>query len=279
MGHDVIPMPDERGPLPCSPDEIQGVICNGLFLYHPIEDFTALCYVQLTSAGFDRMPMDYAETHGITVCNARGVYSVPMAEYALWGVLTLYKEGRFFARNQTARRWDKHRGLRELYGKRVTVVGCGSIGTECAIRFSAMGCRVVGADLYPREDTAYEAIYPVDTLSDGLPQTDILVLTLPLTDATRHLIGREELAALPNGAVVVNISRGGVLDTDALTEALSQRELYAVLDVFEQEPLPEEHPLWGLPNAIVTPHNSFVGEGNGARLADVITENLKRFLP
>jgi phosphoglycerate dehydrogenase-like enzyme len=137
----------------------------------------------------------------------------------------------------------------------------------------------VGADLYPREDTAYEAIYPVDTLSDGLPQTDILVLTLPLTDATRHLIGREELAALPDGAVVVNISRGGVLDTDALTEALSQRELYAVLDVFEQEPLPEEHPLWGLPNAIVTPHNSFVGEGNGARLADVITENLKRFLP
>jgi phosphoglycerate dehydrogenase-like enzyme len=222
--------------------------------------------------------MDYAETHGITVCNARGVYSVPMAEYALWGVLTLYKEGRFFARNQTARRWDKHRGLRELYGKRVTVVGCGSIGTECAIRFSAMGCRVVGADLYPRKDTAYEAIYPVDILSDGLPQTDILVLTLPLTDATRHLIGREELAALPDGAVVVNISRGGVLDTDALTEALSQRELYAVLDVFEQEPLPEEHPLWGLPNAIVTPHNSFVGEGNGARLADVITENLKRFL-
>jgi phosphoglycerate dehydrogenase-like enzyme len=278
MGHDVIPMPDERGDLPCSPDGIEGVIGNGLFLYHPIEDFTSLRYVQLTSAGFDRMPMDYAESHGITVRNARGVYSVPMAEYALWGVLTLYKEGRFFAANQTACRWDKHRGLRELYGKRVAVVGCGSIGTECARRFAAMGCRVMGVDLYPREDAAYEAMYPVDALGEGLPKTDILVLTLPLTDETRHLIGKDELAALPDGAVVVNISRGGVVDTEALTNALSERALYAVLDVFEREPLPAEHPLWSLPNAIVTPHNSFVGEGNGKRLAEVITENLERFV-
>jgi phosphoglycerate dehydrogenase-like enzyme len=249
-------MPDERGELPCDPAWVEGVIANGLFLYHPIEAFTSLRYVQLTSASFDRMPMDYAAEKGITVHNARGVYSIPMAEFALASVLAVYKQADHFRAAQDSHRWDKHRGLRELYGKRVTVVGCGSIGTECAIRFSAMGCRVVGADLYPRGDTAYEAIYPVDTLSDGLPQTDILVLTLPLTDATRHLIGREELAALPDGAVVVNISRGGVLDTDALTEALSQRELYAVLDVFEQEPVPPEDGIWTCPNLLITPHTA-----------------------
>jgi phosphoglycerate dehydrogenase-like enzyme len=136
----------------------------------------------------------------------------------------------------------------------------------------------MGVDLYPREDAAYEAMYPVDALGEGLPKTDILVLTLPLTDETRHLIGKDELAALPDGAVVVNISRGDVVDTEALTDALSERALYAVLDVFEREPLPAEHALWSLPNAIVTPHNSFVGEGNGKRLAEVITENLERFV-
>ena len=275
MGHTVVEMPDERGELPCPPHEVEGVIGNGLFLYHPIEAFTSLRYVQLTSAGYDRMPMDYAEAHGIRVCNARGVYSLPMAELALWGVLSIYKEGLSFARKQAEHRWEKHRGLRELAGKRVTVVGCGSIGTECARRFAAMGCSVTGVDLFPREGEPYEAVHPVDELVKLLPLTDVLVLTLPLTEATRHLVGREALFALPDGAVVVNISRGGVVDTDALVEALQTRELYAVLDVFEVEPLPPEHPLWGLQNVILTPHNSFVGEGNQERLAAVILANLR----
>lgn len=275
LGHTVVEMPDERGALPCPPKDVEGVICNGLFLYHSIEAFSSLRYVQLTSAGYDRMPMEYAAEHGIAVYNARGVYSLPMAEYALWGVLSIYKEGCFFARNQAECRWEKHRGLRELWGKRVTVVGCGSIGTACASRFSAMGCPVTGVDLFPKATDPYKVVYPVEFLGDVLPQTDILVLTLPLTDATHYLIGEQALASLPNGAVVVNISRGGVMDTKALTSALTQRELYAVLDVFEEEPLPAEHPLWTLPNVILTPHNSFVGEGNGARMTEVVLENLK----
>ena len=276
MGHTVLVMPDERGELPCDPAWVEGVIANGLFLYHPIESFTSLRYVQLTSAGFDRMPMDYAAAEGITVRNARGVYSIPMAEFALSSVLAVYKQTDHFRTAQDARRWDKHRGLRELFGKRVCIVGCGNVGTEVAKRFGAMGCEIVGVDAYLREDEHYTVMLPVAALDTALMTADIVVLTLPLAPETHHLMGREQLALLPEGCVLVNIARGGVMDTEALTDTLAARkDLTAVLDVFEEEPLSESSPLWEMDNAVLTPHNSFVGEGNARRLWQVILANLQ----
>ena len=270
-GHAVVFMQQEKDALPCNPDWVEGVIANGLFLYHPIAGFTNLRYIQLTSAGFDRVDMDYVREHGIEIHNARGVYSIPMAEFAVSGVLQLYKQARFFHENQRARRWEKHRGLMELYGKNVTVVGCGSVGTECAKRFKAFGCRVTGVDILPRDDDAYEAVLPIEKLDSVLPATDVLVLTVPLTQETEWLIDRPRLAMLPNTAVVVNISRGKVVDEAALCERLQAGRLMgAVLDVFETEPLPESSPLWELDNVILTPHNSFVGDGNGERLGRLI---------
>ena len=158
MGHSVIFMQNEKDELPCLYEEVEGVICNGLFLSHPIEKFTSLRYIQLTSAGFDRVPVDYVQAHGIAIHNARGVYSIPMAEFAISGVLQLYKQSRFFYENQKKSVWGKHRGVLELYEKTVCIVGCGNVGTECAKRFQAFGCNVIGVDLYPREDNAYEKI-------------------------------------------------------------------------------------------------------------------------
>jgi len=128
MGHTVTFMQFEKDALPCSYDWAEGVICNGLFLTHPIEQFTNLRYIQLTSAGFDRVDMDYVKSHGIEIHNARGVYSIPMAEFALCGVLQLYKQAAFFRENQRKHLWEKHRGLLELAGKNVLIVGCGSVG-------------------------------------------------------------------------------------------------------------------------------------------------------
>ena len=119
LGRKVVFMKDEKGELPCNAEEFEGVICNGLFLYHPIEQFENLKFIQLTSAGYDRVPMDYVKEHNIKIFNAHGVYSIPMAEFALGGVLQLYKQSRFFNENQKAHKWDKHRGLLELYVKNV----------------------------------------------------------------------------------------------------------------------------------------------------------------
>ena len=274
MGHHVFFLQQEADALPLAYEQVEGVICNGLFLRHPIEKFTNLRYIQLTSAGFDRVPMDYVESHGIEIHNARGVYSIPMAEFAISGVLQLYKQSRFFMDNQRQRRWEKHRGLVELYGRQVCVVGCGSVGTECAKRFSAFGCRVVGVDLYPRADANYARMERLERLDAVLPESDIVVLTLPLTGESRHLMNSSRLEKMKPGAVLVNIARGGVVDTAALTDWLRDGRGAAVLDVFEEEPLDAASPLWEMENAILTPHNSFVGDGNQDRLYKVIKGNL-----
>lgn len=273
IGHSVVFMKYENDDLPCPCEWVEGVVCNGLFLSHPIEHFKNLKYIQLTSAGYDRVPMEYVKKHNIEIHNAAGVYSVPMAELAICGVLELYKQSRFFYRNQKESKWEKHRGLLELCGKQAAIIGCGNIGTECAKRFSAFGCDVIGADLFPREDKFYNKIVNIDLLDDVISNADIVVLTLPLTDRTRHLINEERLNKLKNTAVLVNISRGAVIDTDALLRYLPNIG-GAVLDVFEEEPLSENSLLWSMENVILTPHNSFVGDGNQKRLADCIISNL-----
>ena len=274
MGHSIVFMQNEKDELPCSYEEVEGVICNGLFLSHPIEKFTSLRYIQLTSAGFDRVPMDYVKSHGIEIHNARGVYSIPMAEFAISGVLQLYKQSRFFYENQKKSAWEKHRGILELYGKTVCIVGCGNVGTECAKRFQAFGCKVLGVDLYPREDNAYEKIYSLSSLDEALLQSDVVVLTLPLTEETRHMMNEQRFAKMKDGSVLVNIARGAVVDEQALLKALDEKLLGAVLDVFEEEPLSADNPLWKKANVIVTPHNSFASDGNALRLQEVIFKSL-----
>ena len=276
MGHSVKLLPQERDPLTCDPAWVEGVVCNGLFLYHSLEEFPKLRFVQLTSAGLDRVPLEALLARGVRVCNARGVYSVPMAEFALAGVLALCKQLRFFAERQREGRWEKRRDLRELAGRAVTVLGCGSVGTECAKRFAALGCAVTGVDLFPREDPSYAAVRPLEELDRLLPKSDVLILTLPLTPETRGLLDARRLGLLKDGAILVNISRGAVVEEAALGDALKNGSLGgAVLDVFETEPLPADSPLWAMENVILTPHNSFVGEGNDARLSRLILENLR----
>lgn len=274
-GHTVEFMQNESDPLPVDPQWVEGLVCNGLFLHHSIELFTRLRFIQLTSAGFDRVPMAEVERRKIQICNARGVYGIPMAEFAVAGVLQLYKQSRFFAENQKTHGWNKHRGLLELWGRQVTIVGCGNIGQECAKRFAAFDCRVVGVDIFEAQLPNIEKMYHISRLQEVLPQSDVVVLTLPLTEQTRHLFNAEAFDVMKKGAILVNIARGGVVDTQALVSALDSHLGGAVLDVFEQEPLAPESPLWDMENVLVTPHNSFVGDNNSQRLAAVILNNLE----
>ena len=153
-------------------------------------------------------------------------------------------------------------------------MGCGSVGTECAKRFKAFGCNVVGVDVMPYQSEWYEQMVPLDALDKILPTCDVVVLTLPLTEETHELINKDRLAIFKDDAVLVNIARGPVVDQIALTEAVAQQRIAAVLDVFDKEPLSVDSTLWNLENVIITPHNSFVGDGNRRRLKQVIVDNL-----
>lgn len=277
MGHKVVFLQYEKDNLTCDYEWVEGVICNGLFLHHPIKKFVNLKYIQLTSAGYDRVPMEYVNQKNIKINNARGVYSIPMAEFAIAGVLQIYKHMNSFAENQKAALWNKERNLLELFGKTVCIVGCGSVGTECAKRFNAFGCKVVGVDIMTREDENYGKIELMENIDEVLVDSDIVILTLPLTEQNYHIINKDRLDKFKQDSVLVNISRGAVVDTAAMIEALDNKKLGgAVLDVFEEEPLDEKNRLWSMKNVIVTPHNSFVGDGNGERLSNVIIDSLKR---
>lgn len=275
MGHAVSFLQYEKDELPCEYEWVEGVIGNGLFLHHPIEKFKNLKYIQLTSAGYDRVPMEYVKEHEIKIHNARGVYSIPMAEFAVCGVLALYKQATYFYENQKGCIWEKHRGLLELYGKTVCIVGCGSVGTECAKRFQAFDCNVIGIDIFSREDCNYQKIECLENLTTILQEVDVLVLTLPLTVETKHMINAKTIALLKPGAVIVNIARGAIIDNTALELALDVHLGGAVLDVFEEEPLNENSFLWSKKNVIITPHNSFIGEGNIQRLNNIVMRNLE----
>ncbi len=275
-GYDICFMQNEKDELPCGAAQCEVVICNGLFLYHDIDKFANLKTIQVTSAGLDRLPMDKINSRGIKVFNARGVYSIPMAEYAVCGVLDIYKKSRFFYENQKKNEWVKNRENLEIFGKNVLIVGAGNVGTECAKRFSAFGANVRGVDLFPREDAFYQEIVHLNKLGEELKNSDIVVLTLPLTKETHHLFNEETFAKMKNGAVLVNIARGGVVETNSLIKALNNKKLSAaVLDVFEEEPLKKDNPLWQMENVIITPHNSYEGDNNSKRLFNTIMNNLK----
>lgn len=276
LGHEIVFLQQEKDLLPCAYEWPEGVICNGLFLHHPLERFTSLRYIQLTSAGFDRVPMDLVKARNIEIHNARGVYSIPMAETAVLSALSLYRQAAFFQKHQQAHRWEKRRDLLELSGKTVCILGCGSVGTACAKRFRAFDCRVLGVNRTVRENPEFDAIYPMERLKEILAESDVVVLTLPLNEHTHRMMNAERFSCMKSGGIFINIARGALVDTNALISALQETLLGAALDVFEQEPLPAESPLWDMENVILTPHNSFVGDGNEKRLNDVIFRNLNR---
>lgn len=136
---------------------------------------------------------------------------------------------------------------------------------------------MLGVDAKPYVSDAYETMAALDKLDDVLKSSDVVILALPLTEQTKHLMNADRLSMLKKGSIVVNIARGGVVDTAALIDELRNERLCAVLDVFEDEPLDENSPLWDMDNVMITPHNSFVGDGNHRRMVDVIMKNLETY--
>lgn len=279
LGFAVYFMQHEKENLPLIADEIDAVVCNGLFLSHDIDKFQRLSFIQLTSAGFDRVPFNKIKERGIELHNARGVYSLPMAEWAVFRVLEHYKQGWFFKQEQGCGRWTKHRGLREIAGIKVAVIGAGNVGQEVAKLFKAFGAETTGFDIHTNNTPWFDFMMQTTALNECIGDFDVIVVTAPLLPSTRGLISREVLHKLKQNAMIVNIARGGLIDEKAMCEVLNIRQdLFAALDVFETEPLDETNPLWTMNNVAVSPHNSFVGNGNNKRMFDLMYLNLKNFI-
>lgn len=275
-GLEITLFPDERRKVE-HPEQYEAVICNGLFLYNNIQEFTSLKYIQLTSAGLDRVPVEYIRSHGIELHNASGVYSIPMAEWTIMRILELYKNADRLYENQVNHRWEKDRTWKELAGKTACIVGYGAYGAETAKRLKAFDVKVLAVNRTAKESQWVDAFFPLEQLECCLGQADIVILAIALTDATRQLMNKARLNSMKPGAILINAARGGLIDEAALLEALKCGRISgAALDVFEMEPINEDNSFWDIPNLFISSHNSFVGEMNHARLIECLTTNLSK---
>jgi phosphoglycerate dehydrogenase-like enzyme len=240
--------PGGDAPFPSDPAEV--VFWNpapvGGSTVDLLEKLPAVRVVQLMSAGAERWVGRVGA--GVTLCTARGVHDSSTAEWAATAVLASLRNFPAYVRAQADRRWALAPSD-ELAGKRVLIIGAGSIGSALAARLAPFGVHLT---LVAR--TARPGVEPVERLPALLPQADVVVLLLPHTPATRGLVDAEFLAALPDGALLVNAARGPIVVTDALVKECASRRINAALDVTDPEPLPADHPLWTLPNVLITPH-------------------------
>lgn len=271
--------PDERIRLDIDTSAFEAVICNSLFVHNDIRQFDSLRYIQLTSAGMDRVPLGDIEERGIELRTAAGVYSVPIAESAVAGILGIYRHLSQFLEKQRAHQWLKDRALLELAGRTACVVGTGSVGREVAKRLRAFDVSVVGVRRSSAPAPGFNAVVDVSHLDAVLAEADIVVIALPLSADTSNMFDAARIAKMKPGSLIVNVARGGIVDEQALGAALAAGHLGgAVLDTFESEPLPSESPLWELPNVLITPHNSFVSDKTDGRLVELIVKNLAEYL-
>lgn len=277
LGHEIIIHQDEKAPLSIDVSNIEAVICNALFVYNDIKDFNHLKYIQLTSAGYDRVPIEYIKKNNINIFNAHNVYSVPIAEWVTLKILEFYKSSSFFFGNQKNRIWEKKRNLLEMKNKTVSIVGYGNVGKEVAKRLASFDMKLIAVDVKRPNCQYIEDYFDVSELYSALRQSDVVVLTLPLTKETYHLIDEDALNQIKDQALIINVARGSIIEEKALIKQLKYGRFGGVgLDVFENEPLQKTSELWNFKNVSITPHNAFISEGNDERLFNLIVNNLKK---
>lgn len=248
---------DDDEPTGVPLEEVDAVLAPDWLTREPFERIARadrVRFVQLSTAGYEHTTGILPEH--VTVANGRGVHSDETAEMALALTLASLRQVDVFARRMTVQYWEPGLIKRpSLAGKRVLVVGAGSIGQEIIARLKAFKTEVTVVARTARTE-AFGEVHPITDLPELLPHADVVILILPLTEESTHLADAEFLAKMHDGALLVNVARGRVVDTDALLAELQSGRLRAALDVTDPEPLPPDHPLWRAPGVLISPHAS-----------------------
>lgn len=244
-----------------------------------IERATQLKWVMVISAGMDQMPFEAIKKRGIQVTNARGIHRIPMAEYAIAMLLQLYRKHEVFLDKQKARVWDQSVATEEISYRTMTIIGAGAIGEELARIAKAFHIKTIGVSNRGREKPYFDQIYQTKDTLIAIEEADFVVSILPSTSETKGFYQAEHFETMKSSAIFLNMGRGDAVEAETIIEALDQEQIsHAVLDVFEQEPLPEDHPLWRHEKVTLTPHISGKSSNYLPRAMAIFEENLVSFL-
>jgi phosphoglycerate dehydrogenase-like enzyme len=246
-----------------------------------------LCWVHSAAAGVGNALFPEMMASDALLTNSAGMHAVPIAEYVVAGVLHFFRGLDVAAAQQHESRWDKSfftamdTSVREVSGARVLIVGAGGIGGQVAIRFAALGATCVGVRRHPERGTppGFDRVVGTPDVDRELPIADVVVLAAPLTQESKGFLTAERFKRVKQGAILVNVARGALVDEDALVDALRSGRLRgAVLDVFREEPLASDSPLWQLRSALISPHISPVSPGRfWPRALELFCDNWRRY--
>ncbi|QNB46206.1 D-2-hydroxyacid dehydrogenase [Thermanaerosceptrum fracticalcis] len=245
-----------------------------------LSEATNLKWIQVISAGLDKMPFAYLKTRpDILITNARGMHGGPMAEFTIGAILLLARKNVEILENQKKHLWDRSIRVEEIAGATLGIVGVGSIGQTIAKRAKAFDMRVLGLNTDGRPVDGVDVMYARSGLHDLLSQSDYVVVVTPLTHATRDMFGQAEFRVMKPSAYFINIGRGELVQEEALLKALHEKWIRgALLDVFREEPLPPESPLWDAPNCVIIPHLSGRSPKYIERAMEIFRHNLSVYL-
>jgi D-2-hydroxyacid dehydrogenase (NADP+) len=244
-----------------------------------VHSSNSLKWLQIFGAGVDQLPLNIFVQKNIVLTNASGVHPYPISE-TIFGMLLSFTRGLHIAcRDQLNQKWGNTNVLGELHGRTIGLLGVGAIGTETAKIARAFGMTVLGVRRGGKVSEWVDQMFNLDGLDRVLAASDYIVNCLPLTNETEHLIGKNQFARMKSTAFYINIGRGRTTDTNALVEAIQQGVIGgAGLDVFEQEPLPADHPLWTLDNVILTPHHAGNTPHYFDRVVEIFVANLANYV-
>jgi phosphoglycerate dehydrogenase-like enzyme len=245
---------------------------------HVLKEATNLKWIQALGTGVDGIVDQPSLRDNVLITNMHGIHGAPVSEAAIMLMLALSRELPRSVRSQDRQKWDRF-PARVLKDKTVGIFGVGAIAEELAPKCKAFGMTVAGITSAKREVAGFDRMYGRDELEGAVRDVDYLVLLTPYSPVTRGIVGAKVFAAMKPTSYVINLARGGVVDEDALIKALEQGQIAgAALDVFTQEPLPEDHPFWKMGQVIVTPHLGGFYDAYPAHALPIVEENVRRFL-
>lgn len=249
------------------------------FIANLIGNAPKLKWIHLLSAGADTLPFDMLLEKNILLTNSKDVHKYQISQQVVGYMLIFERSLNVFIKNQMKKIWDRSVRVSELTGKTACIVGVGSIGDFIAGILREFGMKVLGVRNSGRPSENVDEMYTTDRICDAFSASDYVISTLPLTDDTFHLIGEKEFNSMRSSSYFINIGRGKVVDEKALISALKNGVIKgAALDVFEQEPLPEDSPLWEMDNVIITPHIAGITPMYMERAIKILKYNLNSYI-
>lgn len=244
-----------------------------------IEVAENLQWIMVVSAGLEKMPLQKIAEHNITVSNVRGIHKVPMAESVMAHILANKRSLPWLYEKERNAEWNRKSKSKELRDSTALILGPGAIGGEIGRLLQCFGVKTIGCNRSGKKADYMDEMTTLDDLLDVLPMTDIVISILPSTQETHHLLKAEHFKAMKDSAIFMNFGRGDLVETDILKEALLQKEIaFAVCDVFEEEPLPQDHPFWKMDNITVSPHISSHSSRYLERSFAIFKPNLRKWL-